>query len=84
MDSSRRSGIPVPTAKMGNPKKSISKSTDDLLSESNDFQSPNGDLDVFTLLEENIALKEKTENLSTKNHASKQFCSSAALCGNTS
>lgn len=66
----RRSGIPIPTAK-STMKRSMSKSSDDLLSDSMDPQSLNTELDVFTLLEENIALKEKTEDLSTKNNAGK-------------
>lgn len=66
---SRRSGIPVPTAKTSSLKKIFSKSSDDLLAD--DFHNHSGDLDAFTLLEENIALKERTENLATKSNASK-------------
>lgn len=65
----RRSGIPVPRTKPSSLKKSISKSNDDLLSDSIDNQS--GELDLFTLLEENIALKEKIEDLSAKHNNSK-------------
>lgn len=45
-------------------RKSLSKSTEGLF----DAADP-GDLDVFTLLEENISLKEKTEALLEKNNA---------------
>lgn len=65
----RRSGIPVPKTKSPM-KKSMSKSNDDLLSDCMEPQSLNTDLDVFTLLEENIALKEKTEDLLSHNNTS--------------
>lgn len=71
MDSStKRSGIPIPTSKSSNLKKSLSKSNDDLLSDSIDPHNQSGELDLFTLLEENIALKEKTENLSSEKYTS--------------
>lgn len=42
----------------------MSKSSDDLLGDSSYIDhNTSGDLDLFTLLEENIALKERTENL---------------------
>lgn len=63
----RRSGIPVPKTKPTPMKKSMSKSSDDLLSDSTEPQSLNTELDVFTLLEENIALKEKQDDLIAKN-----------------
>lgn len=47
----------------------MSKSNDDLLADTID--SPANELDLFTLLEENIALKEKIEELSTKHNNSK-------------
>lgn len=50
-------------------KKSMSKSNDDLLADSID--SPANELDLFTMLEENIALKEKIEELSAKHNSSK-------------
>lgn len=65
----RRSGIPIPKTNKSTMKKSLSKSSDDLLSESIDTSGLNTDLDVFTLLEENIALKEKTEDLLSKNNS---------------
>lgn len=46
----------------------MSKSSDDLLSDSTEPQSLNTELDVFTLLEENIALKEKQDDLIAKNN----------------
>lgn len=46
-------------------RKSLSKSTEGLF----DDDQQHGDLDVFTLLEENISLKEKTEALLEKNSA---------------
>lgn len=47
----------------------MSKSNDDLLSDNNiDPHHQSGDLDFFTLLEENIALKEKIEDLTTKHN----------------
>lgn len=58
----RRSGIPIPKSKSPL-KKHMSKSSDDLLGDSYADHNTSGDLDLFTLLEENIALKEKTENL---------------------
>lgn len=63
----RRSGIPVPKSS-GRPlmRKNMSKSTEGLF----DAEDP-ADLDVFTLLEENISLKEKTEALLEKNNAGK-------------
>lgn len=67
----RRSGIPVPKSKTSSLKKSMSKSNDDLLSDSIDPQNQSGDLDFFTLLEENIALKEKIEDQSVKHNTSK-------------
>lgn len=66
----RRSGIPVPKTKPTSMKKSMSKSSDDLLSDSIEPQSLNTELDVFTLLEENIALKEKQDDLIAKNNLS--------------
>lgn len=62
----RRSGIPVPKS-TNRPlmRKSLSKSTEGLF----DGDQPQNDLDVFTLLEENISLKEKTEALLEKNNA---------------
>ncbi|XP_055323291.1 shootin-1 isoform X2 [Sitodiplosis mosellana] len=67
MDSpARRSGIPIPKSKSNSMKKSLSKSNDDLLSDTID--GPTNELDLFTLLEENIALKEKIEELSTKHN----------------
>lgn len=70
MDSpARRSGIPIPKSKSSSLKKSMSKSNDDLLSDNNiDPHNQSGDLDFFTLLEENIALKEKIEDLTTKHN----------------
>lgn len=67
--SQRRSGIPIPKSK-STLKKNLSKSSDDLLSDYsiNDSHNQSGDLDLFTLLEENISLKEKSENLFTKNN----------------
>lgn len=50
-------------------RKSLSKSTEGLF----DSEDP-GDLDVFTLLEENISLKEKTEALLEKNNAGIYIC----------
>lgn len=65
----KRSGIPVPKSKSINLKKTLSKG--DLLSDSIvDVHNQTGELDVFTLLEENIALKEKTETLSSEKNAS--------------
>lgn len=58
----RRSGIPIPKSKLAL-KKHMSKSSDDLLGDNYGVHNTSGDLDLFTLLEENIALKEKTENL---------------------
>lgn len=59
----RASGIPIPKSKMAL-KKHMSKSSDDLLGDSSYVDhNTSGDLDLFTLLEENIALKERTENL---------------------
>lgn len=58
----RRSGIPIPKSKSAL-KKHMSKSSDDLLGDNYGDHNTSGDLDLFTLLEENIALKEKTENL---------------------
>lgn len=55
----RRSAIPIPKSKLSL-KKHMSKSSDDLLGDSGGSGS---DLDPFMLLEENIALKEQTENL---------------------
>lgn len=66
----RRSGIPIPKSKSNNMKKSLSKSNDDLLSDNIDTQNPNNELDLFTLLEENIALKEKIEDLSARHDIS--------------
>lgn len=67
----RRSGIPVPKSKSINLKKTLSKSNDDLLSDNNvDVHNQTGEFDVFTLLEENIALKENTETLSTEKNSS--------------
>lgn len=51
-------------------KKSMCKSSEDLLSESMEPQSLNTELDVFTLLEENITLKEKRDDLIAKNNFS--------------
>ncbi|XP_031633265.1 paramyosin isoform X2 [Contarinia nasturtii] len=69
MDSSaRRSGIPIPKSKSIGIKKNLSKSNDDLLSDSFNPSNESGELDVFTLLEENIALKEKIDELSTKHN----------------
>lgn len=63
MDSpQRRSGIPIPKSKFS-ARMNKSKSTDDLLGGMS-FES-SGDLDTFTLLEENISLKEKIEVMST-------------------
>lgn len=79
MDSpARRSGIPIPKSgipksKSNSMKKSLSKSNDDLLLDSIDPNSPSNELDLFTLLEENITLKEKIEELSTKHNTSKSF-----------
>lgn len=59
----RASGIPIPKSKT-TLKKHMSKSSDDLLGDSSYADhNTSGDLDLFTLLEENIALKERTENL---------------------
>lgn len=54
----------------------MSKSSDDLLLDSIEPQSLNTELDVFTLLEENIALKEKQDVLIEKNNLSEwhDFC----------
>lgn len=82
----RRSGIPVPKSKSINLKKTLSKSNDDLLSDSIvDVHNQTGELDVFTLLEENIALKENTESLSTEKNASELekkncFCVCVSVC----
>lgn len=67
----RRSGIPIPKSKASSLKKNMSKSNEDLLSDSINPHSQNSELDLFTLLEENIALKEKIEDLSAKHNASK-------------
>lgn len=71
----RRSGIPIPKSKVANSgmKKSLSKSNENLLADNIDphNQSSNSELDIFTLLEENIALKEKIEELSTKHNTSR-------------
>lgn len=73
MDTSmRRSGIPIPKSKTSL-KKSISKSNDDLLSDSTNPHNQSNELDLFTLLEENIALKEKIEELTAKHNNSKQL-----------
>lgn len=74
MDSpARRSGIPIPKSKSNSMKKSFSKSNDDLLSDSIDPTSSSNELDLFTLLEENIALKEKIEEFSTKHNTSEFY-----------
>lgn len=69
----RRSGIPIPKSKTTTMKKSLSKSNDNLLSDSIDPHNQSSELDVFTLLEENIALKEKIEDLSAKHNTSKHM-----------
>lgn len=72
----RRSGIPIPKSKVvGSMKKSLSKSNDNLLADNIDphDQSSSSELDIFTLLEENIALKEKIEELSAKHNTSRHF-----------
>lgn len=71
MESPRRSGIPVPKSS-SRPlmRKSLSKSTEGLFDADD---THNSDLDVFTLLEENISLKEKTEALLDKNNAGKMI-----------
>lgn len=51
----------------------MSKSNDDLLSDTIDTHNQSSELDVFTLLEENIALKEKIEELMTKHNARKHL-----------
>lgn len=67
MDSpQRRSGIPIPKSKFSI-KKNKSKSIDNLLGD-HSFDS-NGDLDAFTLLEENISLKEKIEAISKEKYS---------------
>lgn len=68
----RRSGIPIPKTKTNNMKKSFSKSNDNLLSDSCDGNQSN-ELDLFTLLEENIGLKEKNEELMAKHNNSKHL-----------
>lgn len=67
----RRSGIPVPKS-TGRPlmRKSLSKSSEGLFDAED---THNGDLDVFTLLEENISLKEKTEAMLEKNNTGNFF-----------
>lgn len=67
----RRSGIPIPKSKTNTMKKSLSKSNDNLLSDNLDPHNQSSELDVFTLLEENIALKEKIEDLMAKHNTSK-------------
>lgn len=67
----RRSGIPIPKSKTSIVRKSLSKSNDNLLSDSIDQHDQSSELDVFTLLEENIALKEKIENLMDKHNTSR-------------
>lgn len=72
MDSpQRRSGIPIAKSK-SSLKMSKSKSTDDLLGGAA-FES-SGDLDTFTLLEENISLKEKIETMSTDRNSRECRC----------
>lgn len=51
----------------------MSKSNDDLLSDTIDTHNQSSELDVFTLLEENIALKEKIEELMAKHNARKHL-----------
>lgn len=72
---SRRSGIPVPKSKSSGIKKNLSKSNDDLLSDSFSASNESGELDFFTLLEENIGLKEKIEDLSGKYNTSRHSTS---------
>lgn len=62
----RRSAIPVSTtpAKL-RINRALSKSNDGNLN-----GPPMSDLDVFTMLEENIALKEDKESLATRNRSS--------------
>lgn len=67
----RRSGIPIPKSKSSNMKKSMSKSNDNLLADNIDPHNQSSELDIFTLLEENIALKEKIEELSAKHNTSR-------------
>lgn len=66
----RRSGIPIPKSKFSL-KKNISKSTDDLLSGTS-FET-SGELDTFTLLEENISLKEKIESVSSDKNSREYY-----------
>lgn len=67
----RRSGIPIPKSKSSGMKKSLSKSNENLLGDSIDPHNQSSELDIFTLLEENIALKEKIEELSAKHNTSR-------------
>lgn len=69
----RRSGIPIPKSKTSSMKKSLSKSNDNLLADSIDPHNQSSELDIFTLLEENIALKEKIEELSAKHDTSRHL-----------
>lgn len=69
----RRSGIPIPKSKANTMKKSLSKSNDNLLSDNIDLHNQSSELDVFTLLEENIALKEKMDDVLAKHNTSKHL-----------
>lgn len=69
----RRSGIPIPKSKTISLKKSMSKSNDDLLSDTIDPHQQSSELDIFTLLEDNIALKEKIEELMVKHNSRKHL-----------
>lgn len=58
----KRSGIPISKNNRSNMRKNRSKSIDVLFTE-NFMQNDNSDLDSFTLLEENIAMKEALESV---------------------